>query len=686
MMVASLLRGREVAWATALSVMLMADAWGVTLEPGVSAVRLAKVLDGPGLTLENLIVSKGQAEQYGLFTNGKALLTVDSGVFMTTGNLGSVRGANTLPDYSFNTKVVYLDPNLAAISNRAKFDPAVLEMDVVPQGDRLNFVFAFGSEEYPEYVCSRFNDAFGLFVSGPGINGVQNAAFLPESREPIAVNYVNGGRRGEFAENVGCNLNNTNYFVDNGNGGGNPLTQMDGYTRPLRASITGLQPGQVYRVKLALADTADPAYDSGVFFRWLTSTKSEPVDLALQAAIKPKVPRWNSEVELVYTVVNQSAISTSSVQVGIELPPGMQWLGDDAQGRFNPASGIWDVDQVPAHGSRTIRLRAHLGGAGDYAVKGEIQFAFNEDPDSTPFNRTTHPHEDDTADIVLDGEQKVNNTPFVQLRLRAMLQGAYDPASGLMRATLAQKGFLPTMQPYGDLRTAFGYGSSTGVPLPFDYKGDETLGQAALKAQGNDAPVDWVLVELRDAADPRQRRGAVAALVQRDGDVVDAETGEAVLRIHGVADGSYYVMLRHRNHLAVMTAAPLALARTTAPAIDFAASTTPVYGGEAARKLRGAVALLWVGDANNSNSIISSGAGSDVSIILGAILVAPENAKVNTGFRLPGYYATDLSMDGLTIYTGANNDVNLLLSNIWTHPENSSGSANFVVQGKAPVR
>ncbi|MFN3786447.1 MAG: choice-of-anchor L domain-containing protein, partial [Thiothrix sp.] len=201
---------RQQHWGVALVTLglsvFAANVQALSYQAGTNSTQITQALDGPGLSISNLVVSRGQTEQYGVFTNGKSILAVDSGVFLNTGNLGSVQGVNYAADYSFNTKVVYADPDLTRLSPQAKYDPVIIELDIVPQGDRLNFVYAFGSEEYPEYVCSRFNDVFGLFVSGPGLNGVQNAAFLPDSHDPIAVNYVNSGVQGQFADGTSCNL------------------------------------------------------------------------------------------------------------------------------------------------------------------------------------------------------------------------------------------------------------------------------------------------------------------------------------------------------------------------------------------------------------------------------------------------------------------------------------------------
>ena len=145
-------------------------------------------------------------------------------------------------------------------------------------------------------------------------------------------------------------------------------------------------------------------------------------------------------------------------------------------------------------------------------------------------------------------------------------------------------------------------------------------------------------------------------------------------------------MIRHRNHLAIMTKEPLTLSQAAPVSIDFSALSTPVYGDDSARLEGSNIALMWAGDVNNSNTVIATGPGSDSSIILGAILVAPDNKQVNAAYHLQGYYATDLNMDGSTLFTGPNNDTNYLMGNILLHPGNVTGSMNYIMHGSAPVR
>ncbi len=63
---------------------------------------------------------------------------------------------------------------------------------------------------------------------------------------------------------------------------------------------------------------------------------------------------------------------------------------------------------------------------------------------------------------------------LVTVQLRVLLQGPYDPTTGLMNNELRQQGIVPLLQPYGDLKTAFGYVDSGGTVSPFGYYGKET--------------------------------------------------------------------------------------------------------------------------------------------------------------------------------------------------------------------
>ena len=257
----------------------------------------------------------------------------------------------------------------------------------------------------------------------------------------------------------------------------------------------------------------------------------------------------------------------------------------------------------------------------------------------------------------------------VKVQARAFLQGAYDSMEGVMHDTLRIQGLIPVNQPYAGAL--------------WNYPGTETLGTAVQAMTGNDAMTDWVLVELRNALLPSTLIATQAAVLQRDGDIVDAGSGSADLTFSGIPEGNYHVSVRHRNHLGVMSKTALTLTSDTPRMVDFTLPATEVYG--AYPRLDGAsVSLLWAGDANTSSSVIANGVGNDANLILGTVLVQPANTEANANYLLNGYSTTDVSMDGMTLYAGPYNDINLLLGNVLLHPGNASFAANYIINGSIP--
>lgn len=259
-------------------------------------------------------------------------------------------------------------------------------------------------------------------------------------------------------------------------------------------------------------------------------------------------------------------------------------------------------------------------------------------------------------------DDKLNDGIYLQTKV--LLQGPYIASSGLMQDSLRATGILPISQPY--------------QASPFNYLGTEQLNLDLATVTGKEAVVDWVLIELRDAANPKTIVASKAALVQRDGDVIDALTGSAVLNFP-VATGSYLVSVRHRNHLGVRTATAVAFGSQSVM-IDFSQTATKVAGVHARLEATN-LALLWAGDANNDERLIATGIGSDASEILNVILKTPSNINLNSSYRLLGYLDSDLNMDGVTLFMGPSNDANVLLGNLFLFPSNTGHNSNYIVVG-----
>ncbi len=266
----------------------------LTVTPDLSTAEMTELLEGFGMTILNVdIQCSGQA--YGQF-QGDSELQIYEGVLLTTGDASLVANpANFFASASTNSGS---DPDLAVLAGMPINDACILTFDCIPVGDTLLLNFSFGSEEYPEFVCTAFNDVFGLFLSGPGINGpftdnAVNIATVPGTSVPIAINTVNGGDPGQGGTSSPCYLadpnfeDNSIFYVDNAAG---EHVAYDGFTVNLVA-FAAVEPGQVYRFKAAVGDAGDGIFDSGVFieafsFRSNGITTSIPVvpspDLGLE--------------------------------------------------------------------------------------------------------------------------------------------------------------------------------------------------------------------------------------------------------------------------------------------------------------------------------------------------------------------------------------------------------------------
>ena len=231
---------------------------------------------------------------------------------------------------------------------------------------------------------------------------------------------------------------------------------------------------------------------------------------------------------------------------------------------------------------------------------------------------------------------------LVAINVRALLDGPYVPLEQLMYDSLRARNLLPLQEPYASLGLPPA-GLGTG-PMP----------AALLQATGANAVVDWVYVELRPAADPTAVAVARAALVQRDGDVVDSD-GVSTLRF-GLFPGAYHVVVRHRNHLPVMTAAPIALGPQPV-LVDFSDGSTTTFGTEAQRMSMGRY-RLWAGNTVPDNAVRYTGPDNDRDAVLQDI-----GGLVPTAMAT-GYALTDVNLDGTIKYVGADNDRDVILQTI----------------------
>ncbi len=265
---------------------------------------------------------------------------------------------------------------------------------------------------------------------------------------------------------------------------------------------------------------------------------------------------------------------------------------------------------------------------------------------------------------------------MASVRLKAILNGAYlQHENGLMRDNLRTKGLLPLTEPFSQLSGYAHKGKGGG----------ETVNPALFAIAGSNAIVDWVFVELRSTTAPATVLATKSALLQRDGDVVTVD-GNDVLMFPTLKEGLYFVALRHRNHIGMMTDAPALLSSVSPPLLNL---TDPSFGlkgwNEAGKVISGNIRTLWAGDYNGDRKVIYQGPYNDAFTLFSRVLSDPDNADVLANFIAQGYDRTDLNLDGRSIYQGPGNERATLLTNtVLAHTGNNKLLANFIVREYLP--
>jgi hypothetical protein len=187
-----------------------------------------------------------------------------------------------------------------------------------------------------------------------------------------------------------------------------------------------------------------------------------------------------------------------------------------------------------------------------------------------------------------DGAQGYTDAGLVPNRIvritpTVWLQAEIDVVTSLMLTTSFEQGAMPQL---GDHYT----NGLTFLPYRKDSIETDKL---------TENPVDWILVELRSGSDSTVTVAVLPALVMPDGEIRAADN--QTLSFHGIDPGNYYVVIHHRNALAMMTLMPIYLDHTST-AIDFTSASLPIYGTDSRTLINGKMVMTG-GDGNNDGVI-----------------------------------------------------------------------------------
>lgn len=264
----------------------------------------------------------------------------------------------------------------------------------------------------------------------------------------------------------------------------------------------------------------------------------------------------------------------------------------------------------------------------------------------------------------------INSSFRVSIDPKVFLQGPLlNPVTaGLMNDDLRAGDYLPTTSPYAD--------SATVDDSVFNLGGTSGSGTA------NNDIVDWVWLELRDVNDNETIVRGISALLQRDGDIVGLD-GVSTLLIN-TPPKSYYLVVKHRNHNAVMTLNAVGLFESSTTTVDFKDSNVSTYGTNSRVQLASNDMALWAGNVNGDDRIRYQGSSNDSNSIKDLVIGHPSNTNANNLFFYFAYDNADVNLDGRIRYQGSNNDTNLIKDIVITHPENGTNNNLFFFTGQLP--
>lgn len=235
----------------------------IDIEDAITEQDIIDAVASPQTVISNVVIDCPNGA-YGTFVADNSDLGLEKGLVLSSGQVSDM--ANPASVFSSSGNGAPGDADLDYFSSQSgganSQDACIVEMDVFAATDELTFEYVFGSEEYPSFVNSTFNDIFAFLVSGPGIVGdvnianQLNIATLPDGNNTLVeINSVNFENNWEYYRNN--ELGQSVVY-------GGLTSDYLGVKKSLTASAT-VDPCNTYHLKLAIADRGDSAYDSGVF-------------------------------------------------------------------------------------------------------------------------------------------------------------------------------------------------------------------------------------------------------------------------------------------------------------------------------------------------------------------------------------------------------------------------------------
>ncbi len=303
---------------------------GTCIDPYNNPESLVDILVGEGVEFFNATFSGFECSAG--FFSGNSNIGFESGLVMATNGVDAITpgqfgfgGGGPGTDIDLVEQLVEVGALNTNLNNLI-----VLEFDFIPTSDIVTFNYIFASEEYPNFTCSQYNDIFGFFLSGPGINGpftndAVNIALVPDpnniglfTNTPVIINTVNSGvASGTYPESncadIDPNWQDYSVFYSNNE-------EEEGISYPGFVSLyatANVIACDTFHMKLAIADVADGGVNSAVFLQENSFNSPPPIEYIIESNLISVLNSNSSYIDNLYE-------GCGSASVIFERPDGIE--------------------------------------------------------------------------------------------------------------------------------------------------------------------------------------------------------------------------------------------------------------------------------------------------------------------------------------------------------------------------
>lgn len=265
----------------------------------------------------------GNPDGIGYFENGLDIIGQEKGIILATGPVSGAEGPNGETRQSGNFNDATGDRDLRSLAGGQVFDAVGIEFDFVPLDPFVTFRYVFASEEYCEFVGSKFNDVFGFFISGPGINGQfsngsTNVALVPGTNDYVSINTINHKRNEDFYisnirsdDALECGIAYQKSPLDG-------VIEYDGFTKGLVAFLN-LIPCETYHIRFVVSDVGDNFYDSAVFLEAGSFNLGGEVTINANVAEEPQKTVFDEGCDSVYFNFERANLNTLDFPLTVNI-------------------------------------------------------------------------------------------------------------------------------------------------------------------------------------------------------------------------------------------------------------------------------------------------------------------------------------------------------------------------------